>query len=226
MKDSKKARSLINEKTGQSLDREFYSQIRDVIQNARNKVYKSVNFIMVESYWNMGLLIFEEEQRGKKRADYGEHMLSSLAERLTEEFGSGYSLTNLKYFRGFYVAFPIGHALRDQLARKGHAMSDQFAISHELRSELFWTHYRLLLRVEDKAAREWYMNEAADQNWSTRQLDRQINSFYYERLLASKDKKPVIKEAEEKLAEFEPEEFIRDPYVLEFLNLKDYPGLR
>ena len=99
-------------------------------------------------------------------------------------------------------------------------------INGMLRPELSWTHYRLLLRVENEKAREWYMNEAAAQNWSTRQLDRQISTLYYERLLASREKEPVKQEAAEKLARVEPEKFIRDPYVLEFLNLRDYPGLR
>jgi len=95
-----------------------------------------------------------------------------------------------------------------------------------LRRELSWTHYRLLMRVEDERAREWYMNEAADQQWSTRQLDRQISTLYYDRLLASRDQAPVRAEAEKKIAQLGPEHFIRDPYVLEFLDLKDYPGLR
>ena len=102
----------------------------------------------------------------------------------------------------------------------------KIAKPESLRGELSWTHYRLLLRVENDKAREWYMNEAADQNWSTRQLDRQIATLYYERLLAGREKEPVKQEAAEKLAQVEPEHFIRDPYVLEFLNLKDYPGLR
>jgi predicted nuclease of restriction endonuclease-like (RecB) superfamily len=112
-----------------------------------------------------------------------------------------------------------------QLFRKHHAVRGE-SIDNALRTELSWTHYRLLLRIENDKARQWYMNEAASQNWSTRQLDRQISTLYYERLLASRDKAPVMQEAEEKLEQVEPSHFIRDPYVLEFLDLKEYPGLK
>jgi len=104
--------------------------------------------------------------------------------------------------------------------------SDQVNATQSLRPELSWTHYRLLLGIEDPVAREWYMREAVDEHWSTRQLERQISVLYYERLLASRRKAPVRKEAVAKLSTVEPEQFIRDPYVLEFLDLKDYPALR
>lgn len=183
----------------------LYSQIREVILQARNKAYRSVNFIMVEAYWNVGRLLVEEEQKGKERADYGEYLVQLLADRLTIEFGRGFTKTNLWYMRQFYLAFPILHALR---------------------GELSWTHYRLLLKVEKEDARKYYIEETIAGNWSTRQLERQIDTFYYERLLASKNKEPVIEEAREKLAQVKPVQWIHDPYVLEFLNLKDYPGLR
>ncbi|HBF11820.1 MAG TPA: DUF1016 domain-containing protein [Deltaproteobacteria bacterium] len=201
----KKNTTLTVKKDAQILRQGFYSQVRGVIHDARGKAYRAVNLIMVEAYWNVGRLILEEEQHGKKRADYGSFLIGSLAKRLTQEFGQGFDERNLWYMRSFYEGFPILNALR---------------------SELSWTHYRLLLRVENKQARAWYMNEAAEGHWSTRQLERQINALYYERLLASKNKKSVRKEASGKLAQVEPEQFIRDPYVLEFLNLKDYPGLR
>jgi predicted nuclease of restriction endonuclease-like (RecB) superfamily len=134
--------------------------------------------------------------------------------------------------RSFYLAFPIRHALRDESAAAIHhpARDETPAPAQRLpatlRPELSWTHYRLLLGVEDPQAREWYMRETADQHWSTRQLERQISVLYYERLLASRQKAPVRKEAATKLATVEPEQFIRDPYVLEFLDLQDYPALR
>jgi len=146
--------------------------------------------------------------------------------------------------RLFHLAFPIHHSVRDELAgpAKMHAARAQLPdtpkwhalraksqgepIRSALRTELSWTHIRLLLKVDDAAARDWYMNEAADQHWSTRQLDRQISVLYYERLRASRDKAYVRQEADEKRAAVAPEHFIRDPYVLEFLALKDYPGLR
>jgi predicted nuclease of restriction endonuclease-like (RecB) superfamily len=137
--------------------------------------------------------------------------------------------------RRFHLAFPILNALRSESPEPGqrNAARSQLAIRHALRdespglrAELSWTHYRLLLSVDDAQAREWYMHEAAEQQWSTRQLERQISVLYYERLLVSRRKTPVRKEAASKLAAVEPEQFIRDPYVLEFLDLQDYPALR
>jgi predicted nuclease of restriction endonuclease-like (RecB) superfamily len=190
----------------------LYREIRAVLESARAGAYRAVNAAMVQAYWQVGRLIVEHEQGGRKRAAYGEAVLSELSCRLTSEFGRGFTATNLRYMRQFYQAFPIHHAPRDE--------------SPALRPELSWTHYRLLLGVEDPQAREWYLREAADQHWSTRQLERQIAVLYYERLLASRKKVPVRKEAATKLATVEPEQFIRDPYVLEFLDLKDYPALR
>ena len=140
-----------------------------------------------------------------ERADYGKAVLRNLSQRLTKEFGKGFDESNLRYMRLFYKTFPICDTLRHELS---------------------WSHYRRLISVENSDARLWYMNEAADSVWSTRQLDRQISTLYYDRLLASQNKQVVIKEAEEKLKAVSPEDFIKDPYVLEFLNLKDYPDLR
>ncbi|MBM5811070.1 MAG: DUF1016 domain-containing protein [Gammaproteobacteria bacterium] len=194
----------------------LYREIRTILEEARAGAYRTVNAAMVHAYWHVGRLIVEHEQAGRRRAAYGEAVLEDLSIRLTADFGRGFTTTNLKYMRSFYVAFLIGHALRD----------DSAAPPTTLRLELSWTHYRLLLGVGDPKAREWYMHEAADQHWSTRQLDRQISALFYERLLASRKKAPVRKEARNKLAAVEPEQFIRDPYVLEFLDLKDYPALR
>ena len=160
---------------------------------------------MVESYWMIGQTIVEHEQRGETRAAYGKGVLKELAARLTVDFGKGFDERELRKMRQFYLTFPI----RDTL-----------------RPELTWSHYRRLISVENNQARVWYMNEAADGVWSTRQLDRQISSLYYERLLASREKEPVKREAEEKISQMAPQQFIRDPFVLEFLNLKDYPSLR
>ena len=184
------------------------------MEHARSAAYRHVNLAMLQSYWRIGYLIVEYEQKGEARAEYGKGVLEEISRRLTSEFGKGYSVQNLRYMRQFYLAFQKHHSLRGEMTQEG------------LRPELSWTHYRLLLRVENENAREWYMNEAADQNWSTRQLDRQIASQYYQRLLASQNIDPVKQEAAEKLSKVEPDQFIRDPYVLEFLNLKDYPDLR
>lgn len=159
---------------------------------------------MVTAYWNVGRLIVEDEQQGNTRAEYGKAILADLSKRLTDEFGKGFDKRELRRIRQFYLVFPKWDALRP---------------------ELTWTHYRLLIRVQNEQARLWYMNEAAEQTWSSRQLDRQISVLYYERLLNSTDTLSVRKEAENNLAQLAPQEFIHDPYVLEFLNLKNYPAL-
>jgi len=138
----------------------LYARVRAALLEGRRRSYQAVNFAIVETYWNIGRMIVEEEQGGKARADYGKQILSFLSARLTGEFGEGFNLTNLKYMRLVYVAFPIRHALRD---------------------ELTWTHYRLLSKVENERARLFYRDEAIASQWSTRQLERQIHSFYYER---------------------------------------------
>ncbi|MBQ9503174.1 MAG: DUF1016 family protein [Lentisphaeria bacterium] len=154
----------------------------------------------------IGRLIVEDEQNGEARAEYGKKVLDELAKRLTAEFGKGFDASNLRYMRLFYKAFPNCDTLRHELS---------------------WSHYRLLLRVDNPAARDWYMNEAVAENWSSRQLERQISVLYYDRMLLSADKQSTKSDADENmaLAKLEPESFIRNPYVLEFLNLKDYPNL-
>lgn len=213
----------------------LYREIRAVLEDARASAYRAVNSAMVGAYWRVGRLIVEHEQRGRRRAGYGEALVENLSARLTGEFGRGFTGTNLRYMRQFYLMFPIHHALRDKSRAEGkrNARVSRPKIRHVaggeslgLRPELSWTHYRLLLGLEDAKAREWYMHEAADQRWSTRQLERQISVLYYERLLASRKKAPVRREAGQKLAEVQPEQFIRDPYVLDFLDLKEYPALR
>ena len=203
---------------------EFYQSVTDILQAARSNAYRAVNRVMVEAYWNVGRMIVEEEQQGKQRAGYGESLVRDLSVRLKTDFGKGFGVSNLFAFRQFYLAFEKIRAVR------GISPSDDNSckIRGSLRPELSWTHYRLLIRVEKPEAREWYMNEAADQNWSTRSLDRQINSLYYERLLMSRDKLPVIEEMQEKTAPLAatPRDFIKDPYVLEFLGLQDNPGFR
>ena len=182
----------------------LYASVSEILANARKRAYSAVNFAMVESYWLIGQQIVEHKQHGEARADYGKGLLKELAARLTTDFGKGFDERELRKMRQFYQTFPK----RDTL-----------------RPELTWSHYRRLISVENEAARLWYMNEAADSVWSTRQMDRQISTLYYERLLASREKESVVAEAEEKLKEVAPTQFIHDPFVLEFLNLKDYPAL-
>jgi len=177
-----------------------YSEIRDALEQARAKAYKAVNTAMVRAYWTIGRIIVEEEQKGKKRAGYGESLLSELSKKLTSEYGKGFTETNLKYMRQFYAIFPKSHSLRDELS---------------------WTHYRLLLRLENKNARSFYLIEAVNNNWSTRELERQINSLLYERLALSRDKKKVKELAMKGQMVNKPSDIIKDPYVLEFIGLKE-----
>lgn len=184
---------------------DIYSEIKETLISSRNQAYSAVNFTMVQAYWQIGRIIVEHEQDGNMRADYGRSILQKLSSRLTEDFGKGFSVRTLQQMKKFYVMFPNTNALRSQLT---------------------WTHYRLLLSVEDDRARQWYMDEAISSAWSSRQLERQISTLYYERILASKDKEPVMAEARERMAPLTMEGFIKDPYVLEFLDLKNYPALR
>ncbi len=181
----------------------IYENIRATVTEAQKKVFATVNFVMVETYWNIGKLICEA-QGDNERAEYGAGLLKYLSEKLTAEFGKGYTVTNLKYMRLFYATFPNRHALRDQLS---------------------WTHYRMLLKVEDELARKFYLDECAKSNWSTRQLERQINSFYFQRLLSSQDKDSVRNEIQTLEKGVDVKDIIRDPYVLEFLGLEQTPNL-
>ncbi len=182
----------------------FYKQVASILNAARNKAYAAVNYAMVEAYWEIGRSIVEE-QDGEERAGYGDALLQGLAERLTEDFGRGFDASNLRYMRQFYLAFPIRDALRHELS---------------------WTHYRRLSRIADAEARMWYMNECAESRWSTRQLERQINTMFRERLLASKDEETVATEIQKSAATKRPEDIIRDPYVLEFLGFSDDAAFR
>lgn len=174
--------------------------IRELVQQARQQVARSVNSAMVQTYWHIGRLIVEDEQQGEARAEYGAQQLEQLSTRLTEEFGKGFDVTNLRSMRRFYQAFPIRDAVRPELS---------------------WTHYRYLIRLENPSAREWYAQEAITQGWSARALERQIGVLYYERLLASKERLPVELEAKAHTdaLQLHPKDYLRDPYILDFLNL-------
>lgn len=199
---------------------QLIGSIISIIHDARQSVARSVNSAMVQAYWEIGRLIVEEEQQGEKRAAYGDFLLEELSGQLSKEFGRGFSQQNLRSMRQFYLTFNIRSALPSE------SVGTRQEIRSALRSELSWTHYKLLMRVENENARAWYLNEAADQQWSTRQLERQITTLYYERLLSSHDKEPVRTEAAALEAPQPTESFIRDPYILEFLNLSDRPHFR
>lgn len=181
---------------------DLYQDIRDILLSARKQVRQTVNTTMVQAYWQIGRLIVEDEQGGEKRAEYGKRVLPELAKRLSTEFGRGFSAQSLWNFRQFYLEFPI--------------------LSTAWR-ELSWSHFKMLLRVKNTQARTWYADEAVTQSWSVRALDRQISTLYYERLLGSQKQGDVREEAANKIANeaaSDPRDFIRDPYVLEFLGVQ------
>ena len=178
----------------------LYDDIRAIIINTRNTIYKAVNTGILEANWKIGRRIVEEEQAGASRAEYGQRVINDLAEKLSVEFGRGFDARELRRYRQFYLLFPKWDALRP---------------------ELTWTHYRTLIRVENERARLYYMNEAALQNWSTRALDSQIERLTYERILSSQNQL-IVKEAEDaasRQAQLTPADIIKDPYVLDFLGL-------
>ncbi|HCK93426.1 MAG TPA: DUF1016 domain-containing protein, partial [Gammaproteobacteria bacterium] len=172
------------------------------IQQARDQVKRAVNTAMVQSYWQIGCLIVEDEQQGQERAAYGKQQLKHLSQVLTDRLGKGFDVTNLRNMRRFYLAFPIRETVS---------------------LELNWSHYNLLTRIENEAARNWYMQETISQSWSVRALERQISTLYYERLLSSKEKQLVEQEAQDKTQALveSPKDYLRDPYILDFLNLQD-----
>ncbi|MEI6716040.1 MAG: PDDEXK nuclease domain-containing protein [Verrucomicrobiota bacterium] len=178
----------------------FFEDIRGILATSRAQAYAAVNAAMVEAYWQIGRRIVEEEQGGEVRATYGERLLPELSRVLVAEFGRGFSLANLKNFRQFYLTYPEG--------RKSYA----------LRSELSWTHHRLIMREEDPAARSYYLNEAATHHWSTRTLERQLETRTYQRLLSSQtpaSETPVPTEKPDL------RDYLKDPYILEFLDLPE-----
>lgn len=160
---------------GGTLRHEFYQGVANVLRNARRKACRAVNFAMVEAYWNIGRMIVEEEQRGKARAEYGKALIRSLSERLTSEFGAGFGVTNLAYFKQFYLTSPIFHTLCGKSSRNPDDTAESVSGAAPWHF-LTWSHLKLLLRVEKPEARDYYAREAVEQNWSVRALERQINS--------------------------------------------------
>ena len=177
---------------------ETYRSIRNSVIAAQGKVYAAVNSAMVNAYWEIGEQIYKACGKND-RAEYGKNLLRYLSERLTAEFGKGFDESNLRRMRQFYLTFPI----RDTLCH-----------------ELSWSHYRVLMRISDKTARDFYTEECAKSAWSVRQLERQIHTMYYQRLLASRDKESVAAEIQTTEPKPEYEKAVKDPYVMEFLQIK------
>lgn len=195
--------NLLNQK-----DLFFIDEIKQIVRSARQKAYSAINFAQVEANWLIGKRIVQQEQDGKERAEYGKYIIKTLAQELTEEFGNGFSVTNIKNFRKFYLLFNdliIGQTLSDLLS---------------------WSHYERLIRVENEQARTWYLKEALNNNWTVRTLDRNISTLYYNRLISSQVKNHVEAEMLEKTKKFQEDkfEFIKNPSVLEFLHLPNNAG--
>ena len=174
-------------------------EIKQIINDARAHAIRSVDFCRVQMYWAIGQRIVEKEQQGKERADYGTYLIKRLAQEIEPEYGSGFGERQLKFCRQFYKTYPKGNALRSQLN---------------------WSQYRMLIQISDPDKREYYEQEAVNEGWTGRQLERQINSMLYERLLLSNDKESVLAVARKERTPETPQEIIKDPMVLEFLGLE------
>ncbi len=229
----------------------LYDRVRQILESARSTVARSVNSTQVVANWLVGREIVEEQQDGAHKAEYGDALLVNLSAKLVADFGPGYSGTNLRWFRQFYLAYgdllsgEICHAVRDKFitglkpkdCEIQHAVRDKLmptilnAASGEswgpgkLHSNLSWTHYRTLLRVDKPEARDFYEIEAIKNNWGTRELDRQISSLLYERLALSRDKKGLMRLAKKGQELQKPTDIFKDPVVMEFVGLPASPKL-
>lgn len=179
----------------------YINEVKEILKNARQKAYTAINSAMVKAYWEIGRRIVEEEQRGKERAEYGKEILQNLSKELTEEFGKGYSYRTLREIRQFYLMF------------------SDFEKWRTVSAKLTWSHFQKVLRVSNEKARIFYLTEAAENMWSVRTLDRNISTLYYDRIVTSIDKKTVEDEMKDKTKKLQAEEFIKNPVVLEFLDL-------
>ncbi len=185
------------------VDNEFVAEIKHIINSARQNAVRSVDFCRVQMYWNIGKRIFEKEQQGKQRADYGSYLIRNLSRRIMPEYGSGFSVRQLEMCRQFYRTYSNANTLCAQLN---------------------WSQYKLLISIPDKDKREYYELEAVNEGWTKRQLERQINSLLYERLLMSNDKAAVLAVARGERQPESPMEIIKDPMFLEFLGLEHQPS--
>lgn len=179
----------------------YINEVKEILKSARQKAYNTINSVMVEAYWKIGRRIVEEEQNGKERAEYGKEILQNLSKELTEEFGKGYSYRTLREIRQFYLMF------------------SDFEKWRTVSAKLTWSHFQKVLKVSDEKARIFYLTEAAENMWSVRTLDRNISTLYYNRIIASIDKKIVENEMKDKTKKLQAKEFIKNPVVLEFLDL-------
>ena len=221
-------------------DNMLVNDLRSIVSKARSKAFAAVNYSLVERNWRIGQRIVEQEQNGASRAEYGKHVIEIASAALTEEFGKGFSYTNIANYKRFYLTFnnlqilqtvseEFNNPIQQTLPAKSsapHKEDKAESTQSELRL-LPWSHYERLIRVEDKKAREWYAKEAFEQGWSFRTLNRNINTLYYERLLMSKKKQPVVDEMQDKTKAYQQDklEYIKSPVVLEFLGLPEDTSL-
>lgn len=217
-------------------DNMLVNDLRSIVSKARSKAFAAVNYSLVERNWRIGQRIVEQEQNGASRAEYGKHVIEVASAALTEEFGKGFSYTNIANYKRFYLTFnnlqilqtvseEFNNPIQQTLPAKSsapHKEDKAESAQSELRL-LPWSHYERLIRVEDKKAREWYAKEAFEQGWSFRTLNRNINTLYYERLLMSTKKQPVVDEMQDKTKAYQQDklEYIKTPVVLEFLGLPE-----
>ncbi len=190
----------------------FYNKVQELLRHAQKTIIQTVNKTMVITYFEIGKMIVEEEQKGKERAEYGQQLTRGLSQRLSKEFGKGFSVTNIQQMRNFYLIYQKQQTLSVN-SEKQQTLSDKFNLS--------WSHYLKLMRIEDGNERKFYEIEAYKNNWSLRELQRQYDSALYTRLALSRDKKEVIELAEKGLVLEKPKDAIKDPYVLEFIGLPE-----
>jgi len=228
-----------------SISKTYITEIKQILKDARAKAYAAVNYSMVEAYWLIGKRIVEEIQQGGNRANYGEQVIKNISKALTAEFGKGFSERSVWQYRQFYQTFPKLPITRTMIAeskstetvksdktRKTVKSNDNSANSVRriqkvnFVSSLGWSHIQRIMRVTNPEARAWYLKEASEQTWDVRTLDRNISTQYYERLLMSQVRKPVVKEMQTKTRKFQKDklEFIKNPSVLEFLGLPGNTG--
>ena len=177
----------------------LYNNIKELIEQSRNKVYKTVNTEMINLHWNIGKMIVEKQQ-GQERAKYGDYLIEAISKKLTEYFGKGFSIQNLRRMRQFYIFYPIRSSIM---------------------SELSWTHYLELIKIKEKEKRDFYMKECINSGWTVEELQRQRTTLLYERLALSKDKEKLSELSTKGHKLYQPKDIIKDPFVLEFLDLKE-----
>ncbi len=194
-------------KLERNINLDFYNKIAELLKNARSKVVQTVNKTMVYTYFEIGRTIVEEEQKGKERAEYGKQIIKELSQKLTREFGKGFSTTNLKQMRQFYLTYS-----------KSQTLSDQF---EKFDFQLSWSHYLFLMKVDNPDERKFYEIEAISNGWSLRELQRQFDTALFERLVLSRDKKGIKELSKKGQIITKPNDTVKDPYVLEFLGLPE-----